>query len=67
MPRIEIDIARCKGCELCTTICPQKIIVMSDQINAIGYHTALAPDQTKCTGCAFCAQVCPDVAIIVFK
>lgn len=67
MPRIEIDVARCKGCGLCTTICPHKIPVMSDQINQLGYQTAIAPDQEKCTGCCFCAEICPDVAITVFK
>ena len=67
MPKIEIDIVRCKGCGLCTTVCPQKIVVMSDQINALGYHPAAAPNQEKCTGCSFCAEICPDVAIIVFK
>ncbi|GAM10832.1 putative ferredoxin [Geobacter sp. OR-1] len=67
MPKIEIDVVRCKGCGLCTTVCPHKIVAMSETINSMGYHTALAPDQGKCTGCSFCAQICPDAAIIVFK
>jgi 2-oxoglutarate ferredoxin oxidoreductase subunit delta len=67
MPRIEIDVIRCKGCGLCTAVCPQKIVVMGDQINSLGYYAATAPDQGKCTGCSFCAEICPDVAIIVFK
>ncbi len=67
MPRIEIDLLRCKGCGLCTIICPHKIVVMSEQVNAFGHHPASAPDQNKCTGCALCAEICPDVAISVYK
>jgi 2-oxoglutarate ferredoxin oxidoreductase subunit delta len=65
MPKIEIDEQRCKGCGLCTVICPQKIIVLSDSINVFGYHPAAAPDQARCTGCAMCAEICPDVDIFV--
>src|SRR5512145_2814927 len=32
--RIEIDAEHCKGCELCTTVCPQNVIKMSDWFNA---------------------------------
>lgn len=67
MAHIEIDVVRCKGCGLCAVICPQAIIVLSDQSNASGYHPAAAPDQGKCTACCLCAQICPDVAIMVFK
>jgi 2-oxoglutarate ferredoxin oxidoreductase subunit delta len=67
MPRIEIDVIRCKGCGLCTTVCPKKIVAMSDRINALGYCPAVVTDQEKCTGCCFCAEICPDVAITVFK
>jgi len=67
MPKIEIDIVRCKGCGLCTAICPQKILAMSDGINSLGYHCAVVANPDKCTGCAFCAEICPDVAITVFK
>jgi len=58
---------RCKGCELCTLVCPHKIIVMSDTINSMGYHPAAVTDQDKCTSCAICALVCPDLVIEVYK
>lgn len=54
---------RCKGCELCTTVCPQNIVVMSDTINPKGYYVATVTDIEKCIGCMFCAQICPDVVI----
>ena len=67
MPRIEIDELRCKGCGLCTTVCPHNIVVLCEKINAYGYHPAAAPSQEKCIGCKLCAEICPDVAISVFK
>ncbi|MFZ2330085.1 MAG: 4Fe-4S binding protein [Atribacterota bacterium] len=67
MAKIIIDRERCKGCELCTVVCPQKIIVMSKSFNKKSYHPAELINPEKCTGCAFCAMTCPDVAIEVYK
>jgi len=67
MPRIEIDESRCKGCGLCTISCPRQLIVLSENINLLGYTPAQAKNQDECTGCKMCAEICPDVAIIVFK
>lgn len=56
----------CKGCELCTTVCPVHIISMDkSKINAKGYYPATVTDPEKCIGCANCAMVCPDVVITV--
>ena len=42
----------CKGCELCTTVCPVKIITMDrSKINAKGYNPATVTDMDKCIGC----------------
>lgn len=57
----------CKGCGLCTLVCPKKIVRLSEEINAKGYHPAECADQTACIGCAFCARMCPDCAIEVEK
>lgn len=67
--RIEIDSARCKGCQLCASVCPQGVIVMdTTQLNAKGYHAAHYDDSLgACTGCALCAVVCPDVCITVYR
>ena len=54
---------RCKGCELCVSVCPRQILVMSEDINQKGFRFAVITDATKCIGCAFCARMCPDVAI----
>jgi len=56
---------RCKGCRLCTTVCPKNLVVMSGQINDMGYHPASVLEMEKCTGCALCAMICPDLVIEV--
>ena len=56
----------CKGCELCTTACPVKIIAMDKtRINRKGYHPAAVKEMDKCIGCANCAMICPDCVITV--
>lgn len=56
----------CKGCELCTTVCPVDIVIMDkERINVKGYHPATVSDMDKCIGCANCATICPDSVITV--
>jgi 2-oxoglutarate ferredoxin oxidoreductase subunit delta len=66
---IAIEQDRCKGCALCTTVCPQDVIDMADDVlNAGGYHPAsLVDPEGKCTGCAICAAICPDACITVYR
>jgi 2-oxoglutarate ferredoxin oxidoreductase subunit delta len=66
--RIEIETEHCKGCELCTSVCPQDVIRMADYFNAKGYRPAqLVDPQGECTGCAVCAVICPDAVITVYR
>ena len=66
MPRIIIDEAICKGCEMCVYACPRKIISLArDRMNGKGHHPAVLTDEAKCTGCRSCAIMCPDTAITV--
>lgn len=66
---VVIEVDRCKGCELCTTVCPQGILHMSrDRFNARGYRPVeLVDPEQKCTGCALCALICPDVVLTVYR
>lgn len=66
---VVIEVDRCKGCELCTTICPQDVLHMArDRFNARGYRPVqLIDPQGKCTGCALCALICPDVVLTVYR
>ncbi len=66
--RIDINAERCKGCELCTTVCPQNVIQLANWFNAKGYRPALLVDPAgECTGCAVCAVICPDAVITVYR
>jgi len=68
MAKVTFDDDNCKGCELCTTVCPKKIIIMAkDRLNNKGFHPAQVLEMDKCIGCKFCATICPDVVIKVEK
>ena len=65
---IVINQEMCKGCELCTTVCPYDLIHMADHYNAKGYKPAEFTDpEGRCTGCTLCAMICPDAVITVFR
>ena len=66
MKKMTVDFARCKGCELCTTVCPKKIVeIQQDKLNAEGFYTAVCTDDEKCIACAMCAVMCPECAITI--
>ncbi|MCW3820312.1 4Fe-4S dicluster domain-containing protein [Micromonospora sp. DR5-3] len=56
---------RCKGCELCIDACPPRVLVMSSELNEMGYrYPELTPG---CTGCTACQMVCPDFVFSVYR
>ena len=66
MTRITFDADACKGCGLCVSVCPKKLIQISEcTINKKGHHPAEITDPSECIGCAFCATMCPDCIITV--
>ena len=66
--KVTFNSDRCKGCELCTTVCPKHIVAMDmSVINRKGYHPATVTDITQCIACASCAKICPDSIITVEK
>lgn len=66
--RMVVNEEICKGCELCTTVCPYDLIHMADHYNAKGYRPAMLVDpESRCTGCTLCAMICPDAVITVFR
>jgi 2-oxoglutarate ferredoxin oxidoreductase subunit delta len=83
MSRVVIDENLCKGCALCTTACPQHLLVEGDHFNNKGYTPVVFLPITinadcngdrldsrlerTCSGCALCARMCPDVAIRVYR
>ena len=68
MNRVTFREDRCKGCELCVSVCPKKIIKLADdRLNSKGFKPAEVIEQDKCIACAFCATICPDLVIEVEK
>jgi 2-oxoglutarate ferredoxin oxidoreductase subunit delta len=68
MSRIIIDEDRCKGCALCTLVCPFELVQISKRFSAKGYRPATLVDPDgQCIGCANCAMMCPDTAIVVYR
>ena len=66
MARVTFNEDKCKGCELCTSVCPKGIVHMAtDRINSKGFHPAEVTEMEKCIGCASCARIGPDVVIEV--
>ncbi len=64
--KVEINIQKCKGCELCLTACKENALKLSDSINIKGYRYMIA-NNDLCTGCVNCAILCPDAVITVFR
>ncbi len=63
---INVNSERCKGCGLCTEVCPKGIVeIQKHKRNEKGYYTAVCTDDGKCISCALCAMMCPDCAIRV--
>jgi len=68
MAKVIFNDEKCKGCKLCITVCPKKIIVINNQkLNSKGFYPAGVIEMDKCIGCAFCATICPDCVIEVEK
>ena len=68
MARAIIDEKICKGCGLCVSVCPKKILRLAAcRMNDKGYNPAEVTDQAACIGCAMCGIICPDSAIAVEK
>lgn len=72
MPKIsgavEINVNRCKGCDLCVVACPVDVLLLQPkEVNDRGYHFAYPAQAEKCIGCGACATVCPDGCITVYR
>ncbi len=64
--KVTFEQEKCKGCGLCTTGCPVKIVFVDKRkINNKGYNVATVEEMDKCIGCASCALMCPDGVITV--
>lgn len=67
MKKLVFNESLCKGCGLCVSACPKKILKLGNKINSMGYAVAECTDEDSCISCAFCATMCPDSVITVRK
>ena len=57
--KMTIDTEKCKGCGLCVSVCPLKIMEIDKSItNKKGYHAARNIGIEKCIACGNCAITC---------
>jgi 2-oxoglutarate ferredoxin oxidoreductase subunit delta len=64
-PKVKTYPERCKGCGLCVMYCPKKILELSEELNAKGYHPVKVKNPDECIGCGSCYLMCPECAIEV--
>lgn len=68
MAKVVVLEERCKSCGLCASVCPKKILVISDtKINKQGYNPIQCIDPESCISCQMCVTICPDVVIELYK
>lgn len=65
MAKITFNESRCKGCELCISVCPKQLLRQADKINSLGFKPVEIIDPDQCIGCASCAVICPDAVICI--
>ncbi|MBO4522413.1 MAG: 4Fe-4S dicluster domain-containing protein [Methanomicrobium sp.] len=72
--KLIIDESRCKGCNLCTLVCPYKIFREGSRLNEKGVVVPEFNGPERCTNCrlqklygrrlcGMCQLTCPDQAI----
>lgn len=65
---IVVDKEKCKGCGVCVSVCPVKVIALSPMVNGKGYNYAeMIEGDKSCIGCSTCGMICPDSCITVYK
>ncbi len=58
-----IHTEHCKGCGFCVEFCPKKVLFLSTDYNAKGYHPPDIDPVAKCSNCKLCELLCPEFAI----
>jgi len=54
--KIEIDMMRCKKCDLCVNLCTRGVFALVDFIPVVVH-------EERCSICEICELICPDFAI----
>ncbi|MGL4484041.1 MAG: 4Fe-4S binding protein [Anaerovoracaceae bacterium] len=66
--KLKFEIDKCKGCEICVSVCPKKILeIDKTKTNKKDYRPVTCINEDECIGCGNCAVMCPDGVISVYK
>lgn len=65
MAKIKVDVSRCKGCFLCTSVCPKGVLIPSDELGVKGFPIVHQDETKECIGCGACYKMCGDYCIEV--
>ncbi len=58
---------KCKGCELCSAVCPKDVLAIDGKaLNGKGYHPIAVVNEDACIACGNCGIICPDGVINVY-
>ncbi len=67
MKKIIIDEKRCKGCGICISLCPLKVLIKGKNFSSQDYNLPSPINEDKCSGCRICEYYCPDFAIYIIE
>ena len=51
MSKVKVDFSRCKGCFLCTSVCPKGVLLPSTELGAKGFEIVQIDEEKECIGC----------------
>ncbi|MDD1773306.1 MAG: ferredoxin family protein [Methanomassiliicoccales archaeon] len=70
---VRVNPEYCKGCRLCVTVCPRKVIEEGTELSEKGYVPPMVAHPEKCANwkrtdkrkavCEMCILTCPDHAL----
>ncbi|MDR2149266.1 MAG: 4Fe-4S binding protein [Spirochaetaceae bacterium] len=64
--KIVVDREFCKGCFLCISACPVKVLEKDSLPNSSGSYPVRIVKGENCIACGNCYTVCPDLALSVY-
>ena len=62
---IRLDEEYCKGCYICISVCPSKVLDRASLVGPKGFCPVIEVHSKACTQCLLCEFLCPDLAIEV--
>ena len=64
---IKIFRDHCKGCDICSEVCPKDVLSMVDAIDRWEGTMVEITNIDACNACMLCEKQCPDFAIEVYN